>query len=676
MSIAQSQNTSSFDSLYSAKELGCTFDNGKTVFRVFAPRATAVAFVLFNKHDDATGAESAMVRDSDGVWEFTSSDNLLGKYYGYKIAGPAGKGEMFNANIVVGDPYSKAVATKNTWHEQAKTLILDTKYDWEGDTWTIPADHTKLVIYELHVRDLTAHESSGVKAKGTYKGLTEKNKTGGFSYLKNLGINAIELLPIEKFGVFEIPYLDSSVVKEGYPVNTWNAYGRNHWGYMTSYFFTPESYYATDGTLDPNGYNGTDGRAVREVKDMVKAFHKEGISVILDIVFNHVSQYDYNAYKYIDKMYYFRVDSAGKFIENSGCGNDFATERPMSRRMIVDCIAYWMQEYHIDGFRFDLATMIDWETCRQIYEAAHKINPNVILIAEPWGAGKYEIAHFSDIGWAAWNDQIRNGVKGQNPDNGLGFIFGKFQDKNTKKTFMSYVTGTLREDGGLYLKSEHSINYLESHDDNTVGDFIRLGVRDDAENHKVPDLEKNATLTPQQMKLNKLAALYLFTSQGPIMLHEGQEFARSKVIAPTSAPDPRVGTIDHNSYEKDNATNYLNYHYAEINKSLVDYYKGLIGLRAKHPIFGGAPKKAVEFIPTQDDFFIAYRLNGKTFGNSSKDFIVLLNGNPKNKQTLMLLPGTWKIVANGESVDLSGALGTASGSIDVPPTSGMVLMGK
>jgi pullulanase/glycogen debranching enzyme len=237
------------------------------------------------------------------------------------------------------------------------------------------------------VRDLTAHASSEVEKKGTYLGLIEKGKTGGLDYLKSLGINAIELLPIHKFGTIEIPYRDSSVLSEGYPINTWNPYARNHWGYMTSYFFTPETYYATDGTLDPNKMNGTDGRAVREFKDMVKALHKENIAVILDVVYNHVSQYDYNCFKYLDKFYYFRTDSAGNFLSLSGCGNDFKTERPMARRLIIESIKYWMTEYHIDGFRFDLAAMIDFETAKAIYQEAKKINPNVILIAEAWGGG-------------------------------------------------------------------------------------------------------------------------------------------------------------------------------------------------------------------------------------------------------------------------------------------------
>lgn len=668
----------SLDSLYSDKPLGCFVENGKTTFRVFAPRATEVKLVIFDKAEDETGKEFPMKRDADGIWEHTEQGELYGKFYGYKANGADGRGEMWNPNIVVADPYSKAVATKNTYRHEAKTLILDTRYDWEGDTWVIPKNHNELIIYEAHVRDLTAHASSEVDKKGTYLGLIETGKTGGLDYLKSLGINAIELLPIHKFGTIEIPYLDSSVLRYGYPINTWNPYARNHWGYMTSYFFAPETYYATDGTLDPARMNGTDGRAVREFKDMVKALHKENIPVILDVVYNHVAQYDHNCFKYLDKFYYFRTDSAGNFLSLSGCGNDFKTERPMVRRLIVESIKYWMTEYHIDGFRFDLAAMIDFETAKAIYKEAKAINPNVILIAEAWGGGEYEPDLFSDIGWASWNDQIRNGVKGQNPENGLGFIFGKFQGRNNVRSLRSFVTGTLREDGGLFRQKEHSINYLESHDDHTLGDFIRLGLRECSPDEVIVNVDKHAQLSPKQLALNKLAALFLFTAQGPVMIHEGQEFARSKVIAQTDVPDKHIGRIDHNSYEKDNETNYINYAHAKLNAELVDYYKGLIALRKANPILSSAPKSAVQFIDAKDTLVVAFKLDKQAYNanaekKSEHDFLVVMNGHTRKSVDFLLPDGEWQIIANDKKVSPLETMGTVRGRISLPASSGFIL---
>lgn len=664
-----------FSSLYSDKELGCTVKKDGTTFRLFAPRALQVWLVLYENYDDEKGEEIKMVRDTSGVWEYYSFGRLFGRLYAYRIDGPREIGEHFDSLVTVGDPYSRAVVTKNNYRHQAKTLIIETGYNWEGDRFADLKNQNELIIYEAHLRDLTAHRSSGVSSRGTYLGMTEKGKTGGLSYLKELGVNAVEFLPLQKFGNIEIPYRDSTVLGDGQEFNTWNPYERNHWGYMTSYFFAPENYYASDGTIARDDYSGAGGRAVHEMKDMVKALHREGIAVIMDVVYNHVSQYDYNPFKYIDKFYYFHTDSNRNFQRSSGCGNDFYTSRPMARRLIVESVKYWMSEYHVDGFRFDLATMIDWETCRQISEEARKINPDVILIAEAWGGGKYDPPGFSDIGWASWNDRFRNGVKGQNPYDGLGFIFGRFQDKNTKESVMGFITGTLREDGGMYLRKEHSVNYLESHDDNTMGDFIRISTGTATETTAVMDPERNASLTPAQLSLNKLAAIFLFTSQGPVMIHEGQEYARSKVIAPTSAPDPRVGMIDRNSYEKDNETNYLNYRHRDLNRELFDYYRGLIGLRKSHPVISSAPREAVNFLKCDDELMIAFKINSKKGGPSAgkTDFIVALNGS-QGPAALKIPAGKWSVIADHKKVSIKKPIASVSKSVTLPATSGIILM--
>jgi pullulanase/glycogen debranching enzyme len=401
---------------------------------------------------------------------------------------------------------------------------------------------------------------------------------------------------------------------------------------------------------------------------MVKAFHKEGIAVLMDVVYNHVSQYDYNPLKYIDKFYYFRLEEDCLFTSVSGCGNDLKTERPMTRRLIVDSVIHWMKEYQIDGFRFDLAKLIDWQTIDAIREEALQVNPDVILIAEPWGGG-YDPAGFSDHGWAAWNDQIRNGVKGQNPHDGRGFIFGEWQGENDVNSLRRYLTGSLRENGGQYIKTSHSINYLESHDDHTMGDFIRLGLGDVTEDQIIQDLKKHITLTPTQLKLNKLAALFLFVSQGPIMIHEGQEYARSKVIAPTLVPDPAVGKIDHDSYNKDNETNWLNFDHAELNRELVNYYKGLIALRQAHPAFRRAKPSDYQFLETTDSHFISLQLV-----YDGKEYLAFLNGNRLSDQEIELPGGEWAILADGEQADAKPLSKTKDRFLKLESRSGIVLV--
>jgi pullulanase/glycogen debranching enzyme len=657
------------DSLYSEKPLGYQKEEGKYVFRVFAPRAKWVRLELYDDYKKNPVGGYIMTRDADGVWEYFTIADWSGKYYGYRVWGPQGEGEMFDSTIVVADPYSPAVVTQNHFTHPGKTLILpEDNFNWENDTWlNIP--HRDLIIYEMHVRDLTAHPSSGApeNLRGSYAGLVYEDQTGGITHTKQLGINAVELLPAQDFGNIEINYKDSNMSI----YNDWNLHAFNHWGYMTSYFFAPESYYATGGNMVPGQYNGGDGRQVWEFKEMVKAFHHNGIAVLMDVVYNHVSQYDYNCFKYIDKFYYFRLKPDCDFEAASGCGNDFKTERPMARRLIVESVTHWMQEYHIDGFRFDLGYMIDPETREVILQEAQNINPNVFITCEPWGGGRYDPNGIADQGWSTWNDQIRNGFKGWEPhDERKGFIFGEWHGNNNRKSLQRYVMGSLRQFGGQYTRAEQSVNYLEAHDNHTLGDFIRIALGEVNEEKRITDLDKNARLTPAQLKLNKLAAMALLNSQGVIMIHEGQEFARSKVIAKRDLPDIRWGYIDHNSYEKDDETNWLNFYHAEMNRELVDYYAGLIELRKSTPAFRRADPEHFGFVETEDSLLLAYELN-----YPGQKFFVALNGNPEVDHEVSLPEGVWRRIADGDGIYLGTPREMQDGNnkILVKASSGIIL---
>ena len=654
------------DKFYSSKKLGSFVENGKTYFRLFTPNAEKVSLLTFEKPEQTKGKEFPMTRDENGIWETSLNGELYGLFYGFKVCHP---GTPCIEDIVCIDPYAKAVATFQTYFSPRRAIVIkEDNYDWEGDSW-IKRDWRDLIIYEMHIRDMTEHPSSGVSERGTYKGLVEKGKTGGMDYIKNLGINTVELLPSQEYANNEAPFKDSLNGK----YNSWNPYERNHWGYMTAAFFAPESYYSENvRELEWNHWSGKDAKAINDFKAMVKAFHKEGIAVIMDVVYNHISEYEIGNLKQIDKEYYFRLDEKGNFIAQSGCGNDFRTEAPMARRMIVESVLYWMKEYHVDGFRFDLGKLIDWETIEQIIYEAKKINPCVVFVCEPWGGG-YDPAGFSVRGWGAWNDQIRNGIKGENPFNGLGWIFGKWYGNNTPKKIKSYVNGTLTKDNlGLFQKPENSVNYLESHDGYTIGDFIRLGLGDVKKDEMIKDVDKNVKLTPEQLKLNKLAALFLFTSRGITMISEGQEFARSKVI-PFNEPeqDPRKGMIDDNSYDKDNETNYINYHHAEINKDLLDYYRGLISLRKNFEAFRRAKYQDVSFIDLKDrPFSLGYFLKYK-----NNEFIVLLNADPKLSLEINLPEGNWDVLVDENSAGTT-PLETVKGQISIITSTGIVLMKK
>lgn len=659
------QHYKQLDKYYSDKKLGSWVEGGKTIFRIFAPSADLVKLCLFKKPGDKKSQEYFMIRDEDGVWQIEIDSQLYGMFYGYKVYH---KGDDFtNPNMPVCiDPYAKANATFTHYMNPRLSIIhKDENYDWENDTW-IQRDWRDLIIYEMHVRDMTSHKSSGAKKAGTYQGLIEHGIKGGLEYIKKLGVNTVELLPSQEFGYCEIPYKDSIAGK----FNSWNPYERNHWGYMTASFFAPASYYSTEWkTFKWKKWIGTDGKQVKDFKDMVKAFHKAGIGVVMDVVYNHLSEYEVGNLKQIDKEYYFRLDEKGNYIAESYCGNDLKTERPMVRRLIIESLIYWMKEYHVDGFRFDLGKLIDWKTVELISEKLREINPNVIIVCEPWGSG-YDPTGFSKRNWGAWNDQIRNGIKGENPFNGLGWVFGHWYGNNSLERIKSYVNGTLTRDSfGLFLKKEHSVNYLESHDGFTFGDFIRIGTKEVDPHKIIKDVDKHVRLTPLQEKINRLGALFLFTSQGITMIQSGQEFARSKVIPYNiSVKDTNKGRIDHNSYEKDNETNYINFKHAEINQGLWNYYKGLIELRKKYDAFRHANYEDIIFYEHPDSKFgLSYLLN---YGNQK--FVVLFNADQSQKLEFPLPDGIWEVIVDKDHSGIN-TLYVTGATFTLEPITGAVL---
>ena len=651
---------------YSSKRLGTFVENGHTFFRLFAPRAEQVILHLYNKAEQSTGEKYKMKKDEDGVWETELEGELYGKFYGFQVINNDQIGEK---EIVCIDPYAKAIASLNNYLNPRKAIVVkENDYEWEGDEW-IQRDWRDLIIYEMHVRDITAHKSSGAKNPGTFKGLIEKGIKGGIEHIKNLGINTVEFLPVQEFGNIEVPFNKEFYGKK----NTWNPYETNHWGYMTAGYFAPESYYSEGGeNINWGKWSGKKTNQINELKDVIKEFHKNGIAVIMDVVYNHYSEYELAGLKEIDKEYYFRINNHGKFESHSFTGNDLKTERPMVRRMIVDSVLYWMKEFHIDGFRFDMAHLIDWITVEEIIEETQKINPGVILIAEPWGNG-YDPAGFSLRGFASWNDQVRNGIKGENPVDGKGWIFNNRFGNNDIERIKSYLKGTLVGDKhGLFQRIEHSVNYLESHDGYTLGDFIRIATGKVKPDESITDPDKNAELTSVELKLNKLAALFLFVSHGIIMIHSGQEFARSKVISTNSnADDKDKGKLDHNSYEKDNDTNYINYDHAELNKELVNYYKGLIAIRNNFMAFRRSNPENIFFYENQENpFSLSFLIKCKT-----KEFTVAFNTDHKNAIDIKLPDGKWEVIANAKFAG-KRIIENLKGKINVGPISGMILLKK
>jgi len=651
--------------------LGCLVEDAYYVFRLFAPRAMRVRLHLFEHIEDDIGTQFFLSREENGIWQLSIDRSVNARYYAYSVEGSREPGEHFNSRILIGDPYARAVVTKNTFRHNGRCLLPDhiPAYDWEDDRH-VSVDPADLVIYEMHVKDMTAHESSGVPSElaGSYRGLVHPDAKGGIAHLKRLGVNAVELLPSQHYAWIEPPYLHHA---GGDIYNDWNPYERNHWGYMTSYFFAPEPRYATRGDQTPGHWNTAAPHHITEFRDMVKALHREGMAVIMDVVYNHTSQYDYQPLKYTDKFCYYRTTPDGHFLESSGCGNDLDSSMPMTRRMIVDSVLFWLEEFHIDGFRFDLAPIIDEDTFREIRERARAIYPDVILIAEPWGGGDYALDRFSDLHYGAWNDIFRNGVKGHEPRDGQGYIFGTWGN-SVPEDFGKWMLGSPRDKGGPFRSAKHAVNYLESHDGYTLGDFIRIATGGARPGQRISDFDKHARLTEEQLRIAKLAAVMLLTARGTVMLHAGQEFARSKVIADSGVHDSTPGVIDHNSYEKDDETNWLNYGHREVNRQLFEYYRGLIALRRKFPLLRRAAISQYTFLepatPVASGFTVR-EAKGK------QEMAVLVNPNRADAADYHLpAGGEWRVLVNGERAG-TRTIGRFDGEqITVPPTQCMVLL--
>ena len=646
-------------------DYGFTILNDNSVgFKIYAPKSLMVELIIFDKHDSVDGKSYLMKKDNDDYF-LIIDDDLIGKYYGYRLINETATSHQFDVNTIIADPFSIAVATQNHYKPVNKSIILKDDFDWGGDNG-VNIKKEDLIIYELHLRDMTAHPSSQCKNPGTYKGFVDLEQIGGISHIKDMGYNAVQFLPLFEFANFEIPFLDTNQVI----TNTWNPYSYNHWGYMPSFFFAPEGYYSSNGSNIPNQWNGIQGEQINELKNMIKELHDNDIAVIMDVVYNHVSQYDNNPLKQINRDGFFRIDDEDNYINQSGCGNDIKSENQFIRNMIIQSVEYWIKEYHIDGFRFDLGLLLDEKTLRDIEEKVRDINPNIFLTAEPWGGG-YDPYLFSDMNWSAWNDQFRNAFKGWNdPYNDNGFIFGNWHHDFNKNKIKRVFMGSPQEFGGQFKYSWQSLNYLESHDDYTLGDFIRLSLKKVDKNGIINNYFNNILLSEKELKIHKLAALVLFVSQGPVMIGEGQEWGRSKFIFSSNFPDKNIGKLDHNSYEKDNFTNWLDWNQKELNKDLVDYYRGLIKLRKKYDVLRYSNPNDFIFIDSNNDFGLGFSLE-----KNDQKMIVLLNGDSKNSCSFNVDNGIYKVLVNDiEVMKDDNYFKIDSNIITIPSSSGLILL--
>lgn len=625
---------------YKGTDLGATWSSEKTTFRVWAPTADSVKVNLYKSGTEETDdliEQLDMQSDVNGTWVAEKDGDLNGVYYTYTVLINGTESEAC-------DPYARTTGVNG---KRAMVIDLDSTdpEGWDNDTNPHAGEnYTDAVIYELHVRDLSSDESSGIKNTGKFLGLIEtgtKTESGistGLDHIKDLGITHLHLMPSYDYGSVDETKLDSP---------------QFNWGYDPVNYNVPEGSYSTDP------YNGE--VRVKEMKQMVQGLHENGISVVMDVVYNHVYNASEFCFNKIVPGYFSRIDEEGKYSNGSGCGNDTASEREMVRKYIVESVKYWSDEYHIDGFRFDLVGLIDTQTINEIVEEVHKDNPDVIFYGEGWTLDTsltkdgYTMATQTNSAqtpdFAYFNDTLRDGLKGSVFENSeVGYVSGADGLENT-------ITQCFMGAADWCSSPSQTINYASCHDNLTLMDRIArstLNAKND-----------------ERIRMNNLSAAIYMTAQGIPFMQAGEEMLRTKLKA--------SGEYDENSYSSPDSVNSLKWdtlNEQEYQKTY-NYYKGLIEFRKAHPALRmtnaedvAANITAVEGL---DKNVTAFEIKGGANGDSADGIFIIFN--PNNENTTVTLPdGVWNVCINGEKAGTNVLENITNQTVTVAPISAMVLV--
>jgi len=593
---------------YTGNDLGLTYSKTTSRFRIWAPTATKVRLNLYKQGLDGAAVKAIeLSRSTQGTWTTTLPGDHAGTYYTFSVEH---NGKWLDE---VPDPYAKAVGTTGK-----RAMIIDlakTNPDgWAGDKPPVLKSPTDAVIYELHVRDASIDASSGITNKGKFLGLTEtgtQNAAGqstGLDHLVQLGATHIHLLPFFDYNSND----ESETQKPQY-----------NWGYDPLNYNTPEGTYAT---------NTIEGAVrIKEMKQLVQAFHKKGLAVVMDVVYNHTGLTAQSNFNQIVPDYYYRKTKDGKYSDATACGNETASEKAMMRKFIIESVLYWVKEYHIDGFRFDLMGVHDIETMNMISAALKKIKPGILLYGEGWTAGnstlpenkralKKYASQLNNI--AVFSDDIRDGIKGSVFEAAeRGFATGDISKSESIKFGIVAATQHPQVD---YKKVNYSkapyanspasvISYAECHDNNTLWDKLAISTP--------------GANTSERISMHKLALSIVLTSQGISFLHAGTEFLRSKKGI-------------ENSYNQPDSINAIDWNLKTINNDVFIYVQQLIAMRKAHPAFRMQTTEQIQrnlsFLSSPPGI-IGYRLNGSALNDKWKDIQVWFNGNA-SEQTL---PPEW-----------------------------------
>ncbi|MBJ7930654.1 MULTISPECIES: type I pullulanase [Bacillus cereus group] len=623
-----------FDKLfyYSGNDLGNIYSPQHTKFRVWAPTASEAKLVTYKKWNDKIGTEINMQQGEKGTWKAEIKGNQKGLFYTYKVK----IGDKWTEAV---DPYVRAASVNGD-----KGVVIDLN-ETNPKKWKVnkkpefknPED---AIIYELHVRDLSIQPESGIKQKGKYLGVTEKGTKGpegvktGLDHMKDLGVTHVQFLPI-----FDYASVNEETLNEP----------QYNWGYDPKNFNVPEGSYST------NPYEPT--ARITELKQMIQVLHDNNLRVVMDVVYNHMYNAAESNFHKLVPGYYYRYNEDGTFANGTGVGNDTASEQKMMRKFMVDSVTYWAKEYNLDGFRFDLMGIHDYETMNEIRKAVNQIDPSIILHGEGWDLNTPLAAELKANqknakkmkGIAHFNDNIRDGLKGsvfEEKEN--GFVNGK---ENMEDRIKKGITAGIDYDtkSSTYQDPEQVLTYVEAHDNHTLWDKLELTNPGDSE-----EVRK---------QMHKLSSSILLTSQGIPFLHAGQEFMRTKYG-------------DHNSYKSPDSINQMDWLRRAAYNNEVDYMKGLIDLRKKYPAFRMTSteqiKKHISFIDAPKNV-IAYSIDGKGNGNKNENFMVAHNANRESVDITLPSKGPWKVLVDGKQAGSKTLYVVHNNKIKVPALSSFVL---
>ena len=635
---------------YEGNDLGAVYSKDQTSFRLWAPTAESVSICFYANGDGGEADEVVEMEKSEGgTWLYVKNGDLHKLYYTYKVT-------VDGVTRESNDPYAKAAGVNGK-----RSMVVDLeKTNPEGfaeDKGPEVKKWTDIIVYETSILDTTSDESCGAKYPGKYIGLTEtglKTKEGvptGLDHILDTGVTHVQIMPTYDFGS-----IDES--KPELP--------QYNWGY------DPINYNLPEGSFSTDPFHGE--VRIKEFKQMVQCFHEHGLGVIMDVVYNHTYDIDNNCFQKCVPDYYYRITEDGEYSDASACGNEVASDHPMCSKFIIDSLKYWVSEYHIDGFRFDLMGVLDIETMNKAAVELKKINPNIVIYGEGWTGGpstipdkeralKCNVPALVDVG--AFSDDIRDTIRGHVfYEEEVGYISGR---QGMENDIRYSVVGATRHPEVDYEEYDYSdgpwaknpvdiVNYVSCHDNLTLWDKISVSCPDASEEEK--------------LAMNRLATSMVFTAQGIPFFLSGEEFARTKPIEGTDQ-------VSENSYNMPFYTNNMRYDRLVEYMDLYNYYKGVIAFRKAHEGLRFATaeevREHVHFIDDLPKNVVAF-----TVKTEEETIFVVYNSNREAVKVMLPESANWEICIDNDkaSVEALRTLTEKDGSVEVQPVACLVAVAK